>query len=637
MKTKALLIIFILIISIIMTLTIADAQQTGTCEKTTAEYSTPALYCVDYTDDSGLVQDDCEKGWHSFLPKSEVDNCKKGIMVCPSGCTAGKTAAEAYDIPGCRWEAGSDTEEVSECREGCCSIPSNIVCEVKQKKACEYEASDPNCAEGKCKFDINIQDDNKCGYQCDLKEKGTCKMAAGNCVFTTKEGCITKLGEVSAELQEGINYFREVRVCDVNECGTACEDHLNCKEYGKQDEICWFDNENNIEKCIYDCVDSEAVCEICDADDCSDISMGYQSPKGKIGKGEPYCKKASCDVDLLYGGQKWDNESKMFVVAYPNNKAHIMNFRSICYNFFTGHPKFYDEVYSKNDAEKKQYEQLLGISTGLQSSKIVCEEGEAKSIGFGDDRKKIGVEMGTKCEGVINKGILDNEGNDDYTRCLRCGTGSWDWLGDLYSIGYYNAGFKFSELGGLASQCSKEKCEALGDCVWRSDVERGDTSIGSCNPIYPPGTTGLCGQCGEGGDSVYNLCNRDEAYSLGNCRFTGADNLKMAGTTLIIWPLAYYGERVNWIPAECGVEALVALYGLLPGPQEVFCTKMCGGPCLSHCATCIPRRLGDTVVKIPKDTISMIWGVVGSVPDILSGKKPSGASPTQGTTPAKTG
>ena len=53
-------------------------------------------------------------------------------------------------------------------------------------------------------------------------------------------------------------------------------------------------------------------------------------------------------------------------------------------------------------------------------------------------------------------------------------------------------------------------------------------------PIYPPGTTDLCGACGEGGDAIFNLCTRDEAYSLGNCRFEGANTLKQIGTTLII-------------------------------------------------------------------------------------------------------
>ncbi len=589
-------IVVLLSAMIILSVVSVSAQQTGCCEITKPAAGEAVQYCQ-----NGWEKDNCNGDFHSLIQCSDAENidnintCKLGTMVCPSGCTAGKTYAEAMNTPDCYWEDESDIENVDKCKEGCCSIPSDIVCEVKSKIVCENEANDINCAEGKCDFDLSVKDDSSCSNMCDLKEKGACKIESGNCVFTTKEGCINKLSEKDMTLQQGVNFFTNTYVSQVTACGTSYHDHLACGDYEK-DRVYWFDNENNQEDEVYNCGGSNYVCEICNSDNCTELNQGsgYTSPSGTIDKNEPYCKYAGCDVNLKYGGQKWDESQKRFVVAYPNKEATILNYRSICYNFFTGHPGYYDNQWNDDDEMKEQMEALKGISTGLQNSKIVCERGEAKIQGFGEDRKTIGIESGTTCIGQTN----------DYSNCLECGKNGADWMGDLISIGIWDWGLAES----VSDQCSKEECESAGDCVWRVDVSTPQSEVGSCTPKYPIGTTELCGQCGEGGDALFNLCNRDECCSLGNCRFETATTATDIGTILVQWPMIYYSERVNMILPECTVEAIVAAIGWIV-PGNAPCIAACGGDC-SKCLKCLPNRISDTVIKQhPAGLIGMVLNI----------------------------
>ncbi|MCS7134585.1 MAG: hypothetical protein NZ889_01870, partial [Candidatus Pacearchaeota archaeon] len=149
-----------------------------------------------------------------------------------------------------------------------------------------------------------------------------------------------------------------------------------------------------------------------------------------------------------------------------------------------------------------------------------------------------------------------------WQNCSKCGDpggGSWaelgDSIGDFFGpgVGLFPSGKMLSNL--LGDYCTKQKCEALGDCYFHEDLssyfEIG-TPVGSCDPIYPPGmAASKCLECGGGGDAIWNLCTRAECYSQGDCTFNGANVFTKVGTFMWFWPGLAVSERIKFTITEC--------------------------------------------------------------------------------------
>jgi hypothetical protein len=170
-------------------------------------------------------------------------------------------------------------------------------------------------------------------------------------------------------------------------------------------------------------------------------------------------------------------------------------------------------------------------STGLQNHKIVCNYGRLEVFGTGTDRKKLCFDA----EDKISAYVLPDTIAPDYSLCFKCGEGTavLDQLGDMFRggarasfipIGYSNL------VAFLANECTRSACENIQQfpngqswCVFSHQAEGWGwerlTIDAACVPRYPPGTTQFCGECGGGGDAIYNMCEEWEAYAMGNCNF----------------------------------------------------------------------------------------------------------------------
>ncbi len=563
-RINKLIILVVLTFSILPLLSsIVSAQQTGCCEKTTTAYSNPAQYCI-----SGIEKNQCEGTFHSFKQCSDVDSCNLGVAICKEGCTTNKTKMEAIDS-SCSWNQEKNPENIGQCKEGCCSIPSGLVCTVKQNVACKEEAGKSNYS-----FVEGIKKDSICSNYCGQQEYGTCVSSDG-CSYLTKKECIDKLKDET--LQQDANFFPATNVCDVTQCGALCEDELGCgkNKYGNDEKICWYDSEGNIGECIYDCGGIDYTCTDCKADECDDSKRNVKAEKG-----EPYCKYTGCNVNLKYGGQEWDDNNKEIKNLENNQQKTILNTRSICYNFYT---KF-------NDPD-------MLISTGLQNSKIVCHDGDSEQQTFGEDRKRLceqrGVDQGLVC-------VCDNnEVNNDYENCRKCGAGGSSIFGDVFQTATLQWLTKW--IGD--DQCTEDKCESLGDCVYHEDYNtRFSASIGSCDPKFPVGSSESCSECGKGGDALYNLPTKKECFSLGNCDYSSraSNPVSHIKDYVATFTAVLYGERLSWTPVEGALGVASSALCLIPG-GSIFAGKMCGG-CI-ECLVYGPSQFIRYGVGLPVDII----------------------------------
>ena len=592
-KVLTLLLIFPFLF-ILSSLPSVNAQQTGCCEKTTTAYANPVQYCVD-----DVEAKDCDGNFNSFKSCSDVSACQVGTLICRDGCISNKTKSEAVGSfrEECTWSPERNLEDIDECKVGCCSIPSWLVCNTKQSIVCTEEADDRTF-----NFEEGITTDSICSNYCGQQEFGTCITESG-CSYDVKKDCIDALLEEDKTLQENVNFYPDTPVCEVLECGAICKEEQACGKpsYGNDEKICWYDNKGNIGACPEDnseddCGGITYTCSECESDECQDTKRNKV-----VNKGEPYCKYTNCDITLTYGGQKWE-EGLGQIANLPNNRQEsVLNTRSICYNFYT---KFVDSTL--NDDSSGYIDSDVLVSTGLQNSKIVCQNGISVQEAFGEERVQLceqtGADEGLLCRCTsqqINKG----------SRCRECGTGA------------KGLGVIFGDIMG-ADRCDKAECNNLGDCVFHTDY----SGIGSCDPKFPYGTSTTCADCGEGGDSLYNMPTKQECYSLGNCNY--ADS----GPRFIqnIFPVfigTFYGERLSWTPVEGAIGLSIATGCLvslaIPGGAATAAMQqsaevMCGLGGCTKCLTYGPTQFLRYGITIP---IGLALGTVKGIPTAVSAAK----------------
>jgi len=557
------------------------AQQTGCCEKTN---DIPPAYCID-----NLESTNCSQGFHTDRVCSEFENCKKGVLITDDGCVEDKTKAEYLDTPGSDWEPADSIEDVEKCQLGCCSIPIRVRCYTTTKVECDAQSGDlPHSFTGGI-------EDSECRNMCNGKERGTCVKALDggkvDCVYTVRDGCKNILQKDVLSIGD---FFPNTFARDVVGCVVRTHDSKKCglELFGDQDKICWFDNKGNQEECEMDCRREGPTydCETCNPKNetnCYDKMRGIE-----VNKSDPYCKYTSCEKTVA-GAQKMLDNGKIRLWTENEKKVVLLNARSICYNFYTHYGD----------------DRMNGIATGLQNQQLECQKGDLVVQGLGVDRKLIGIQAGGEL-GLYHCNPINNT----YEKCIECGSGSkWtDFLGDIFGIAWPQWGL--NEL--ISNRCYDCEDEERGLCVFNADAYGGSARrVGSCNPKYPPGTDELCGECGKGGDAIYNLCTRKECYSLGNCKFTRANDWNRFASAFWFYSLSYYSHRVNWVPLECGAELALGGLCLIPGLQ--FLGVPCGG--CDKCLTCFPDRWRRHVLAFPTTAFGQLISGLGTLYDIVKG------------------
>ncbi len=511
--------------------------------------------CCDLTK-SGLVCQEttrslCESGFHSGQACSQVGSCSPGTCIPPEGrCMSQKTKAECDAVGG--FHTSQAIEEIAVCQTGCCGIAEGIKAEILQQKECKELAIslgyDP---ELDVEFDTSVTNQAECFKKYATQDKGCCVLGGGQCEYGVRESCTT-LGGNFIPLA-GNKYCK-----DVTQCAATPHSYCDCGQVsGTEFDIYWYDSQGSQEEIVKN-IDE------CENAKPSNYKIGDCRYPEKMCfmevTGEVYCKSTSCHIQgqaqeiIEYldsdGFPKIASGDKVPLVKSVSFSKTLLTGQSTCYNFFT-----YLDGTTNNENE------LYERSTGLQNQIIHCRLGELVVEGLGTDREKLCVvgEQGTPTQHAT---VKENE----WEECTGCGGEGFLGIGDLFG--------PFPPLGRslaatLGGYCDAQSCQDYGDCVYHEDYPSFiglSTSIGSCDPKYPPGTVEACSQCGRGGDGLWNICDKTECTSLGDCYFSPDSPWEGMAWGIILSLVSTYMYRVNLIPGEF---ALCTFPGALVGCNPV--------------------------------------------------------------------
>jgi len=542
-KKKIMLISFILLLSALVIPMIKAQDQWVCCLKDDR--------CID-----DMLRSDCiSQGGIAFpFPCSEVPECKVGVCIpkvtnlalnelFTVDCQYNKHKAE------CEAANGAFAIETDLCKRGCCKIPNStlgrvcmnlplFVCqEIARRSHTTYEFKEGTT-------------DEECYNFCAAEKLGCCVLGNGNCKYETRAEC-------EGTFYEGM-YCYEIGspqcVLEHHAYEACCSPTVvNGKEIKRA--ICSFDSLGNQEEVLRECPYPESKCMICKEESCKDINGTL------VGYGKPYCMDRSCYLEGALGSEELliTDEGVKFIEKEPPKK--LLHGQSICYNFFTAHL-----------SESKNLELLR--STGLQSHIIRCDEGRIEVDALGTDRKTLCIQASP----VEAKTFTNN-----WEECRKCAekSGFWNFIGDVFLPTY---------LKWISDYCHKDKCESLGKqrvlgkevqiCWFNSDAKRGFglfSYIGSCDPVYPPGSSSLCKQeCGGSNDWLYNVCDENECYALGNCQTKDLSKPQQLMHGLSRFVPAFFATRMSLVPIDCAFEAIVrcGLVALLPGKGQACIAKV---------------------------------------------------------------
>ncbi len=541
--------------------TVRADEQYGCCEK-----SKTGLLCQETWKSS------CATGFHSGQACSKLSQCKPQTCIYPDGpCMAQKTAAE------CKAEGGTPDsnpiESIAICQKGCCGIAKGIIAKVMQKKECTELAILLGYKKEDTEFDSSITNQNECFIKYDTTSKGCCVIGGGQCLYGVRSECSSQGGNF-VPLNDPTKFCK-----DVTGCAVTPHKYCGCGKLPNTGfDIYWFDSQGNQEERVGS-LDSES-CNNIDREksitDSNDGNCDY--PVGICMEEENeqvYCKDTSCTVNGL--AQKINLDAPPKVLKDTIDEL-LLTGQSTCYNFFTAYEgeSFGDDSISNYLSEIEEDKEKYIRSTGLQNQIIHCRLGDVEIEGLGVDREKLCV-MGGEKGSEIGKPSTQNANikENDWENCSKCGSASGflsmprNLVGDFFGPTLFGipSGKLLASMGGY---CTREKCEGkdgnkdFGDCYYHQDSPGyggsliGSTPVGSCDPIYPPGTTAKCGNCGGGGDYLYNLCSRAECYSQGNCQFSKAGPGRYAWTSALLAFSLTWATRTPLIVPECLTTAVSA-------------------------------------------------------------------------------
>lgn len=559
----------VLIISIAFTFlislnapTIRADEQSGCCEKTKT-----GLLCTETT------RDFCAVSFHSGQACSKISQCKPQTCIFPDGpCMAQKTVAECKAAGGT--PDSNPIESIAVCQKGCCGIAKGIVAKITQRKECTELALLLGYRKEDTEFDNAITSQTECFIKYDTTSKGCCVLGGGQCLYGVRSECSSQGGNF-VPLNDPTKFCR-----DVTGCAVTHHKYCSCGKLPNTEfDIYWFDSQGNQE---------EQVGSL-DSEKCNNIDKDKHKFKEQTNNGncdypsgicmqeeneQVYCKDTSCTINGV--AQKIDttkNEKGKWTTAPPKVLMDeiivetLFTGQSMCYNFFTTYEGESFGDFSVNNYTTDQ--QKYGRSTGLQNEILHCRLGEIEIEGLGVDREKLCV-MGGSTESKEGEPSTQNANvkENNWENCSMCGSasgflgGARNLVGDFFGPTLFGipSGKLLASIGGY---CTKDRCEGTndntgyGDCYYHQDSPGyggnliGSTPTGSCDPIYPPGTSARCGNCGGGGDYLYNICTRAECYSQGNCQFSSAGPGRYIWTTALLTFSLSWATRTPLIVPEC--------------------------------------------------------------------------------------
>jgi hypothetical protein len=429
---------------------------------------------------------------------------------------AQKMKAECDEVRGF-WTSKA-IEEITVCQEGCCGIAEGVKAEVLQQKECEELAISLGYTKDDIEFDTGITRQDECFKKYATQDRGCCVLGGGQCEYGIRESCTT-LGGNFIPLA-GNKFCR-----DVTQCAATSHSYYSCGLLpGTEFDIYWYDSQGSQEEIKEDCDYPEGLCT-------------------EEETGEVYCKSTTCRVQgtaqkIIDYYRDENGYLRILSGHHPPlvREAEIneilLTGQSTCYNFYTHYGLEENNLYER--------------STGLQNQILHCRLGDIEIEGLGPDREKLCV-LGEQGMPTQHATVKENE----WENCTACGGGGFIGVGDLFG--------PFPPLGRtlaatLGHYCTPESCNEYGDCVYHEDYPSFwwgmSTPIGSCDPMYPPGTVLSCSECGRGGDGLWNICDESECMSLGDCSFTPASGWEKFGLGVMLSLVSVYMHRVNLIPAE---------------------------------------------------------------------------------------
>ncbi|MEM2462745.1 MAG: hypothetical protein QXI41_01945 [Candidatus Pacearchaeota archaeon] len=533
-EKKAVSIILILAVLMFIALSSVKAQeQEGCC------LDTGSQQCVRTTRSA------CMGRFYTGPPYdcSNVPECKPQTCIPKEKsqpCLRNKPVAECLAMDGVPDPRA--LEEIPQCKPGCCIIAKGVKAEILQLRQCENLTLALGYQLDMMEFKQDITSEVECKKAGSPTDLGCCVLGGGSCKYGARAECT----EGNFVPLAGGLFCR-----DVAACALTSHSYFDCgKLPGTETDIYWFDSQGNQEELKESCEYPLKICTKAKEGNafCRDTSCKVTGEAQKMSERPPRVEKIKIDTTLLTG-------------------------TSICYNFYTHYT-------GKSEDESIAY--LQGRSTGLQNQILHCSFGNVEIEALGIDRQKLCVPAESKSSSSIGAAFHANVKVNRWENCSKCGE-SKGFLGEIgnavgdflgpASVGL-PTGKMFSSLFG--DYCTKEKCEALGDCYFHEDLPGwlGGTPVGSCDPIYPPGSlASKCAECGGGGDYIWNLCTRAECYSKGDCQFKKASVYVKGGTFLWFWPGLAIGERISSIILECGVTTIYCMKN---------CAKGCSDPACLH-------------------------------------------------------
>jgi len=380
----------------------------GCCIETNTNYNDDLnnnelpKYCVTMSDTDAIGNNKCAEG--KFIKGascgdfSRVPECKIGTCLPAKGpCQANVPQAKCLSDDAPKAEAGKDITEIIDengillsedygllrvpgiwkaadlkdvvinnmnvCEVGCCSVAGKP-CQVVTLKEC-IEFVDPGFFRGRpsgAKYKVEGYEftpgltSGECGNICAKEDWGTCVKGGGECYTLRRSDC---------KVLEGDQFFQnklpsELKICSVEpnvkvSCGGVGND-INGRS-GDEDKIVWVDSQNNQEEMIYDCSWANAICEICNTEECKmgfdkigsdekklfdefkklpSPNLKFDEAKGVVKTGMPYCKPTKCEF-TIGPTQRYNNDAKTKIQEANTdnyNNINLLTGTSRCYNLF---------------------------------------------------------------------------------------------------------------------------------------------------------------------------------------------------------------------------------------------------------------------------------------------------------------
>jgi len=501
---------------------------------------------------------DCKQPYHSVF-QQRPSECREVTCVLPDG-----NCQENVPYKTCIEELNGNpaTQGAPQCNVGCCGIAGRsygIMTEAECKKLASEKGFDVSYVE----FYGGLTDERECSLKFAGKDRGCCVLGAGDCSYGYREEC-------------GANFFKDTYCYQILECNVQSHFKLGCGIMnGDENKICWFDSSGNQEECIESCDYPAYICEVNNQDGYKlrQGEVGYfdNDGNGKIDAGDnytegdelpifaPYCKSTTCYLEDANGSQilKWENGG--LKIEWKNPPTQLPSGHSICYNFYTVEDK-------SSDLWKKDGIEFPARSTGLQNQILRCINGRIEIDRLGPDRNLLCFENKQEISTYTEENKWQECG-----KCGKGGNGIVETIGDFFRAGQQGMVGFGSILGALGEECTPDACKNYGSfqngesyCVWRSETE-GSHGYGfgfypidtACMPRYPPGRTDTCSHCGNLGDPLFDFCEKQEAYAIGDCQLQPYGQVKGILLYLFYAYMITWSTKFNLIPWYTMIDSLL--------------------------------------------------------------------------------